>query len=212
MTSTLTLAAIAATVFSLSACTNMDGTMNQPANGALIGGVTGAALGNALGGTRTSTLIGAVAGAAVGDAIGTQMASQKAELDKSLAGTGAQVVTNGTMIEVILPENVTFPTGSDVVNASFKASLNAISQNLQMHSRSTVQVVGHTDNVGTQAFNDDLSRRRALSVSRILIGDGLASARLTYTGKGESQPIASNNTVEGRAANRRVEIFITPTR
>ena len=212
MTSPLTMAAIAAVAFSLAACTNPDGSMNQQVNGALIGGVAGAALGNVVSGhTQTGTLIGGAVGAAVGGAIGADMATQKAELERSLSGTGAQVGTSGNMLTVILPENVTFPTGSDVVNSGFLSALNAISKNLQTHSHSTVLVVGHTDNVGSMAYNDDLSMRRALSVSRILIADGLASARLSYTGRGEAQPIASNATADGRAMNRRVEIFITPT-
>ena len=211
MTNPLTLAAIAAAVLSLSACTNMDGSMNQPANGALIGGVAGAALGNAIGDSRGATLLGAAAGAAVGGAIGADMANQKAELERSLSGTGAQVGTSGQGLVVILPENVTFATGSDVVNSGFLASLNAVSRNLQTHSQSTIRVVGHTDNVGSMAYNDDLSIRRAMSVSRVLISDGLASARLTYSGRGEAEPIASNATAAGRAMNRRVEIFIIPT-
>ena len=181
---------------------------NRAGKGAAVGGVA-AAVGALVTGRGVEGVVrsGAV-GAAVGGAIGADMATQKAELERSLSGTGAQVGTSGNMLTVILPENVTFPTGSDVVNSGFLSALNAISKNLQTHSRSTVLVVGHTDNVGSMAYNDDLSMRRALSVSRILIADGLATARLSYTGKGEAQPIASNATADGRAMNRRVEIYV----
>jgi outer membrane protein OmpA-like peptidoglycan-associated protein len=211
MTLTLKLAAIAVSALTLSACTNPDGSMNQPANGALIGGLTGAALGNAIGHDRTSTLIGGAVGIAVGDAIGRQAASQKAELDRALAGTGATVTSNGQQIEIILPENVTFATNSDAVDPGFLGPLGRIAQSLRAHPRSTILVLGHTDSVGVAAYNQDLSMRRALAVANILVGDGVPATRLTYAGRGESQPIASNATTSGRAMNRRVEIFITPT-
>jgi outer membrane protein OmpA-like peptidoglycan-associated protein len=202
--------AIAATVLTLAACTNMDGTPSRPATGVVIGGLTGAALGNAVGHSRDATLIGAAAGAVIGGTIGTQLEMQHAELSRDLAGSGAQVINTGSAIELILPENVTFAFGSFVVNTSFYDPLAAVVRNLNRHPRSTVRVVGHTDNVGSAAYNDNLSVQRALAVSRILLGNGLSSARLTYAGNGFRQPIASNATSEGRAMNRRVEIFITP--
>ena len=205
------LATTAATL-ALIGCTNMDGTMNQPANGALIGGLTGGVLGNAIGHSDTSTAIGVAVGAVVGGSIGTQLATQQAELNRSLAGSGAQVVNDGSQIHVILPENVTFPTGSAVVNAGFYGALAAVARNLTDHPNSTIQVVGHTDNVGTAAYNNDLSLRRALAVSEILIRNGLATSRIRYMGQGYYQPIATNTTSAGRAMNRRVEIIIIPTR
>ena len=203
--------AVAVTMLSLVACTNPDGTPNRPANGAIFGGLTGAALGNAVGHSRDATLIGGAVGAVIGGAIGTQLETQHAELSRELAGSGAQVINTGSAIELILPENVTFAFGSAVVNSGFYPALATVARNLRAHPNSMVRVVGHTDNVGSAAYNNDLSMQRALAVSRILISNGLSSARLTYAGAGFYQPIASNLTSAGRALNRRVEIFITPT-
>lgn len=212
MTPVRILLMVAASTLALTACTNPDGTPSRPATGAILGGLTGAFLGNAIGDSRDATLIGGAVGAVIGGTIGTQLDMQEAELNQSLAGSGAQVINTGSSIEVILPENVTFAFGSYVVNQSFWNPLAAIAQNLARHPNSTVRVVGHTDNVGSAEYNDNLSAQRALAVSRILIGNGLASSRLTYSGQGFRQPIASNATSAGRALNRRVEIFITPTR
>lgn len=202
----------AGSTFALTACTDMYGNPDRPATGAIIGGLTGAALGNAIGHSSNATLIGGAVGAVIGGSIGTQLDLQEAELNRSLAGSGAQVINTGSSIELILPENVTFAFGSFVVNQSFWNPLAAIAQNLARHPNSTVRVVGHTDIIGSAEYNDNLSTQRALAVSRILIGNGLASSRLTYSGQGFRQPIASNATSDGRALNRRVEIFITPTR
>ena len=174
---------VAAATVALTACTDMDGTPGRPADGAVIGG-----------------------------SIGAQLDMQEAELSRALAGSGAQVINTGSSIALILPENVTFAFDSFVVNPSFWGPLAAIAQNLARHPNSTVRVVGHTDIIGSAAYNDNLSTQRALAVSRILIGNGLATSRLTYFGQGFRQPVVSNATSAGRALNRRVEIFITPTR
>ena len=210
MTSTsfaLTLAAGLA----LTACTYNNGVPNRPANGMLIGGLTGAAVGNALGDDRRSTVIGGIAGATIGGLIGENMARQERELNQGLAGTGARITNTGTQIRVILPEDVTFPTGSDQVNPGFYPALREVARSLNAHPQSTVRVVGHTDNVGSEAFNQQLSTDRALSVSRILIRYGVPSTRITYSGRGMNEPIMTNATASGRAMNRRVELVITPT-
>lgn len=192
-------------------CTYNNSQPNQPATGALLGGVTGAALGKALGGDTRAAVIGGVIGAAVGGSIGTTMEAQARELNQSLAGTGAQITNNGTYLRVILPEDVTFPTGSATVNSAFRPALRNVANNLVLHPNSSVRIIGHTDNVGTMAYNQQLSLDRAMSVSRILVGYGVQSFRVTYGGHGFDEPIASNGTATGRAQNRRVEIIITPT-
>lgn len=192
-------------------CTYNTGQPNQPATGALLGGVTGAALGNAIGGDTRAAVIGGVIGAAVGSSIGANMAAQERELNQSLAGTGAQISNNGTYLRVILPEDVTFPTGSATVNSAFRPALRNVANNLATYPNSSVRIIGHTDTVGTRAYNQQLSLDRALSVSRILIGYGVQSFRVTYAGHGYDEPIAPNTTAIGRAENRRVEIIITPT-
>lgn len=198
------------TAAAVAGCTYNNGQPNQPATGALIGGVTGAALGNALGGDTRAAVIGGVIGAAVGSSIGANMEVQARELNQSLAGTGAQISNNSTYLRVILPEDVTFPTGSATVNSAFRPALRNVARNLILHPNSSIRIIGHTDNVGTMAFNQQLSLDRAMSVSRIVVGYGVQSFRVTYGGHGFDEPIAPNTTAAGRAQNRRVEIIITP--
>lgn len=204
-------ALILAAGLALTACTYNNGMPNRPANGVLIGGLTGAAVGNALGDDRRSTIIGGIAGATIGGLIGENMARQERELNQQLAGSGARITNTGSQLRVILPEEVTFPTGSDQVDPGFYPALREVARSLNAHPQSTVRVVGHTDNVGSQAFNQQLSVDRALSVARILIRYGVSSSRITYSGRGMNEPITSNSNSSGRAMNRRVEVVITPT-
>jgi outer membrane protein OmpA-like peptidoglycan-associated protein len=205
------LALVIATGLALTACTYNSGMPNRPATGAVIGGLTGAAVGNAIGDDRRSTIIGGLAGAAIGGLIGENMARQERELNQQLAGSGARITNTGSQLRVILPEEVTFPTGSDQVDLGFLPALREVARSLNDHPASTVRVVGHTDNVGSDAYNRQLSVDRALSVSRILIRYGVSSSRITYSGRGFNEPITSNASAQGRAMNRRVEIIITPT-
>jgi outer membrane protein OmpA-like peptidoglycan-associated protein len=199
------------TVAFVAGCANPDGTTNQPRTGVLIGGLTGAAAGQIIGGDTRATVIGGVVGAALGGAIGASMAAQERELRQSLAGTGAAITNTGSDLRVILPESVTFRTGSAVVDGGFYPALRVVSDSLRRHPNSSIRVVGHTDTVGSAALNNQLSQDRALSVARILIQNGVSANRIIVSGRGFYEPIASNNTVAGRAENRRVEIVITPT-
>lgn len=203
--------AFATASLTLAGCTYNNGAANQPATGAVIGGVTGAVAGQAIGGDTKSTVIGAAIGAAIGGAIGTQMATQERELRQSLAGTGADITNTGSQLRVILPEAVTFPTASSVVDPGFRPALRSISDSLRRHPNSTVRVVGHTDNVGSATYNNQLSQDRALAVARELIAYGTSAPRITVSGRGFYEPITTNATAAGRAQNRRVEIIITPT-
>ena len=196
--------------FALSGCENIDGTANQPATGAIIGGLTGAAAGQIIGDDAQSTVIGGAIGAAIGGAIGAQMQAQERELRRSLEGTGVAVTNTGQDIRVILPESVTFRTDSSIVDPSFRPALRAVSESLRQHPNSTVLVVGHTDSVGTAAYNMQLSEDRAMAVARELVAFGTSASRIRVLGRGFQQPIATNATVAGRAQNRRVEIIITP--
>ncbi len=150
-------------------------------------------------------------GAAVGGAIGTQMAAQERELRQSLAGTGASLTNTGSQLRVIFPESITFATGSSELDPAIRPALSAVSDSLDQHPSSTVRVVGHTDNVGSAAYNSQISRDRALAVARELIATGTAASRVTVSGRGANEPITSNASAAGRAQNRRVEIVITPT-
>lgn len=197
-------AGVLAASFALGGCENIDGTSNQPATGAIIGGLTGAAAGQIIGGDTQSTVIGG--------AIGAQMETQERELRRSLAGTGVAVTNTGQDIRVILPESVTFRTDSSTVDPSFRPALRAVSESLRQHPNSTVLVVGHTDTVGTAAYNKQLSEERAMAVANELVAFGTSASRIRVLGRGFEEPIATNATVAGRAQNRRVEIIITPNR
>jgi len=206
-----TLAVVFSTsLLALSACTYNDGTANRPATGILLGAATGAAAGQILGGDTRSAAVGGAIGAAVGGVVGTQMEAQERELRRSLAGTGADIRNDGTQLRVTLPESVTFPTASSVVAPGFRPALRSVSQSLQRYPNASVRVVGHTDNVGAAAFNNQLSQDRALAVARELIGNGTPAGRISVSGRGFYEPIASNASAQGRAENRRVEIVITP--
>lgn len=195
----------------LGGCTYPDGTRNQPATGAIVGGLTGAAAGQIIGGNTGATVLGGAVGAALGGAIGTQMAAQERELRQSLTGTGAEVTNTGSQLRVILPESVTFRTASANVDSSFVPALRTVSRSLRQHPASTVRVVGHTDNVGSAIYNNQLSQDRAMAVARVLIANGTSASRISVSGRGFHEPITSNATAAGRAVNRRVEIVITPT-
>ena len=114
-------------------------------------------------------------------------------------------------LQVILPEGILFATDSAAVSGPAQNDLYAVARNLNQYPNSRVEVVGHTDSTGAAAYNQDLSQRRAQSVAGILTAAGVNGNRIVATGRGASQPIASNDTVQGRAQNRRVEILIRPT-
>ncbi len=200
---------LAATI-TLAACANPDGTSNQTGTGAIVGGLTGAAAGQIIGGDTRATVIGGAIGAAVGGAVGARMAAQERELRQSLAGTGADITNTGSDLRVILPDSVTFRTDSSVVDAGFRPALRSVADSLRRHPNSTVRVIGHTDNVGTAAYNTQLSQDRALAVARELISGGVSGQRITVSGLGFREPVAPNTSAAGRAENRRVEIVIIP--
>ncbi|UWQ22277.1 OmpA family protein [Jannaschia sp. W003] len=197
----------------LSACVSTtpvdDRTRTQ--QGAIAGALAGAAIGAATDDGRDDKLkravVGAAVGGAVGAAIGDQLDRQAQELRNSL-DSRIDVTNTGDRIVVNAPESILFATDSAAVRAP--GQIRTIGQNLLQFPNSRVQVIGHTDNTGSAAYNQDLSERRARSVAGILYEAGVSPARVQTIGRGESSPIASNQTAEGRQANRRVEIVIIP--
>eukprot|EP00439_Symbiodinium_sp_Y106_P088748 s1_g1284.t1 len=203
--------------FALSACTSTDPyTGEQKTNnatigaglGALAGGVAGALIGG--GDWRKRALIGAGVGALAGGGIGYYMDQQEAKLRQRLQNTGVSVTRVGNDIILNMPGNVTFASGSADINASFYEVLNSVGIVLEEYDKSLVDVYGHTDSDGSAQFNQQLSERRAQSVAAYLQTRGILRDRFFIRGLGESQPIASNATAEGKAQNRRVEIRIAP--
>jgi outer membrane protein OmpA-like peptidoglycan-associated protein len=185
--------------------------LSNTAGGAALGALAGAGLGVLAGGDdRRNALIGAGIGALAGGAVGVYMDQQEAELRAQLQGTGVSVTRMGDRIVLNMPSNVTFATDQDQVIAAFYPTLNAVALVLQKYNRTIVDVNGHTDSTGGEQYNYDLSQRRASSVAQYLSAQGVDGRRFAVNGFGPSQPVASNATPEGRAQNRRVEIYLVP--
>lgn len=181
------------------------------AGGAIIGGLVGAAAGTLVTRhDRTGALIGAGIGLLAGAAVGQYLDSQQRDLERSLQGTGADVSRSGDGLVVTFPANVTFSTDSANINPGFYRTLDDVSYTLNQYPQSYIDIVGHTDAVGSEAYNQQLSERRATAVGNYFRSRGVHPARIAAYGMGETQPVASNATAEGRQANRRVELRIIP--
>ena len=204
----------AVSLLGVSACVTDPNTGEQHVSRTAIGGVGGAALGYLLGGLvggKTARIVGAGIGGVAGGVVGYQLDQQIRELDEATEGTGVDVTEtpDGTGILVNLPD-VTFAVDSTTISPSFRAALDEVAASLQKYPNSLVDVMGHTDSTGSDAYNLDLSRRRAEAVVNHLVSRGVSRARLASVGYGEQYPRADNATEQGRALNRRVEIRITP--
>ncbi len=188
--------------------------VSNTAAGAGIGAGLGALAGLAVGGSRraqrNAVLIGAGVGALAGGGIGAYMDNQEAEIRRQLQGTGVSVTRIGDTIVLNMPSNITFDVDQDAVKGSFYPVLNSVALVLNKYNRTVVDVDGHTDSTGDDSYNFGLSQRRALAVADYLNGQGVDGRRFSVVGFGESRPIASNDTADGRAANRRVEIRLAP--
>ena len=181
------------------------------AGGAIIGALGGAAVGAILpGSSRTNALIGAGVGLLAGAAVGQYLDNQERELRRDLAGSGAEVVRDGDALLVNFPSSVTFDTDSAAIRPGFYSTLDDVSATLNRYPQSYLDLIGHTDSTGSEAYNQALSERRAGSVSNHFRSRGVEPARIAAYGQGENQPIASNATAGGRQQNRRVELRITP--
>ena len=133
-----------------------------------------------------------------------------AELRAQLQGTGISVTRNGNQIILNMPSNITFATDQDQVMSAFYPTLNSVALVLKKFNQTIVDVYGHTDSTGNDQYNYELSERRAMSVANYLYSQGIDGRRFAVQGFGETRPIASNATPDGRAANRRVEIQLSP--
>jgi outer membrane protein OmpA-like peptidoglycan-associated protein len=155
-------------------------------------------------------LAAAGGGVAIGGGIGYYMDAQEAKLRKQLRGSGVSVERAGDNINLIMPGNITFASNSANINATFYSVLDSVALVIAEYDKTLVVVAGHTDSDGSDSFNQDLSQRRAGSVSEYLISQGILPVRLETVGFGEAQPIAGNNSAEGKQLNRRVEITLLP--
>lgn len=213
-----TVAAVAV-VLLVPACTTLDPYTREEktsnaAKGAAIGAASGAVVGLISGDNSSErkkrALIGAGIGALAGAAVGAYMDQQELELRQELEATGVSVTRIGDNITLNMPGNVTFAVDSADINASFYSVLRSVALVLGKFDKTFIEVAGHTDNTGTEAYNQALSERRAASVVAYLTTFEVRSDRFITVGAGELRPIATNDTVEGRQQNRRVEITIVP--
>jgi outer membrane protein OmpA-like peptidoglycan-associated protein len=184
---------------------------NNTALGTGVGAGTGAALGAIFGGGKGAA-IGAGAGALVGGITGYNWQAIRNRLLGATKGTGTQITEQPDgSLKLNIPSSVTFDTNSYAIKPSFAPVLDQVAQTLQQNPEVIAQVVGHTDSTGQPAYNQTLSVNRAQSVVNYLSQRGVAPQRLSAEGRGDTQPIADNNTEAGRAQNRRVEIYLRAT-
>ena len=214
-TSKRVLAAMLAAALALPACTTTnpytgEEEVNKTSKGAGIGALAGIATAILVGGNRKTLLLGAGIGALAGGGIGLYMDKQADKLRMQLQSTGVSVTRNGDSIILNMPGNVTFATNSSNISADFYKVLDSVALVLNEYEKTYVDVIGHTDSTGALQFNQTLSEARASSVARYLESQKVVSQRIITRGAGPSSPIASNDTPEGRAFNRRVEIVLTP--
>ncbi len=213
MKKTKAIALMTASALALAGCANLSETQQRTAIGTGAGALAGAALGSAVGGSGVATRNMAVLGAAAGG-IGTyiwsqRMEQQKQAMQQATQGTGVQVTqTADNQLKLNVPSDVSFDTNSAQIKPNLAPVLDRFAQTLNANPGSTVRIVGHTDNTGTDAINDPLSVNRAASVRQYLAARGVDPARVTIDGRGSHEPMADNSSAQGRAMNRRVEIFV----
>lgn len=186
---------------------NYEKTKNGAVIGGLIGGVFGAITGDD---GLKSAARGAAIGAGAGAIAGNILDRQEADLRRDLGNDNVSIVNTGDRLIVTMPQDILFASDSASLRSDLHGDLAAVGANLLDYPSSTVQVVGHTDNTGSAAHNQDLSTRRAQAVSSVLLDSGVPASRINAFGRGEDQPVASNLTADGKAQNRRVEIIILP--
>ena len=209
-------AAAAGLLASTSACTTDPVTGERKISKAAIGAALGAGVGFLGGdiiggkGDRTEKIVGAGIGAIAGGAIGSYMDKQEKELREKTRGTGVEVVRQGDELQLNMPAGITFAFNSSAVQPQFQGTLNQVAQTLAQYNQTYIDVMGHTDSVGSDAYNQTLSEQRAASVANYLANQGVNRARIATRGYGESQPVASNDDEVGRAQNRRVNIRVVP--
>ena len=190
----------------VSACASMSKKEEGAVIGAAAGGAVGGVIGNQTGSTARGAIIGAVVGGAAGAIIGHQMDQQAKELSQNIPG--ATVARVGEGIAVTFASGLLFAFDSDQILPAAGTNLGELAKSLQKYPDSQLLIVGHTDNVGDAAYNQRLSERRANSAAQFLATQGVARTRLQTSGKGESDPVTTNDTDAGRSQNRRVEVAI----
>lgn len=198
------------------ACATTDGSTAPNENkktkrgaviGAVAGAIAGAVIGNQSGNNRTGAVIGAAAGAAVGGAVGRRMDKQAEEL-KQIEGIEVEHAPESGEINVRLTSDILFDFNSSSLRSSSRATLDELATNFRQYPDNKIVVEGHTDSVGADSYNQQLSEKRASTVADYLIDRGVSSSNVIVYGYGEMRPKSTNDSAEGRQLNRRVEIRI----
>ncbi|GIX24832.1 MULTISPECIES: OmpA family protein [Caldimonas] len=209
------IVAMCALALLASGCANMSETQQNTAKGAGIGAAAGALIGLATAGGNKgkSAATGAAAGAAVGALGGyiwsKRMEEQRAKMEQASAGTGIGVErTADNQIRVQIPADAGFDVGRAAIRPQLAHVLDKFAQSMREHPATDIRIIGHTDSTGSDAVNNPLSFERAAATRDYLVARGVAVSRITIDGRGSREPVASNDTAEGRAKNRRVEIFV----
>lgn len=205
----------AAGLILITGCTDIytpTGSSNtRTGEGVAIGAASGAALGAIFGKNGAeSAVIGAVLGGVAGGLIGNQLDQQAAELQSQFGDGRISIIRDGDILIVRMPQDILFAIDSTSVSQALRSDLRVLARSLNKFADSTVVVFGHTDNTGSAAHNQILSEGRANAVADILVSNGVAGTRVRSRGRGEDEPIATNQTSQGRALNRRVDIIIRP--
>ncbi len=189
---------------------------NRTGKGALIGAAIGTAAGLLSGDSATErrqhAMIGAGIGALSGAAVGNYQDRQERALRERTANTGIDVQRQGDNITLNLPDGITFDFNKSTLKPQFHGALNGVAATLAEYNQTMIEVVGHTDSIGSDAVNNRISKERADAVAAYLTGQGVQRARIETLGAGKNYPVASNDTEAGRAQNRRVEIRVIPLR
>jgi len=211
----VSLSAVAFGLSGLSGCANMTESQKTTGTGAGIGAVAGAVIGAATAGgnkgksAATGAAIGAAVGAGGGYMWSKHMEKQKAEMEQATEGTGVSVSqTADNQLKLDIPSDVSFDTNRYEIKSNLRPILDRFATTLNQNPVTMVTIIGHTDSTGTDAINNPLSVNRAASTRDYLVARGVATNRIAIDGRGSREPIADNNTLDGRAKNRRVEIFV----
>jgi len=190
----------------LSGCASTNNTTKGGAIGAGAGGAVGAVIGNASGNTAVGAIIGATVGGATGALIGRQMDKQAEELQEDLENATVERVGEG--IKITFDSGLLFDIDSDELRSGTKEDLSEMAETLKKYDDTNILIEGHTDDTGSEEYNQNLSEERASSVAGYLSELGVTDYRLITEGYGEEQPVADNDTETGRQQNRRVEVAI----
>ncbi len=212
---------VVAASIAFAGCADMQRPSGRPLESMETGILVGAGVGAALGAVAyhqnrsRGALIGAVGGGLAGAAVGSYMDSQKRDLEKNLgqeiqSGEARVEKMPNDVVRITMTSHTAFDTDSVNIKPAFHSTMDKLADVVVRYGKTTLTIVGHTDNVGSNQYNQKLSERRAVSVAQYFESRHVSPLRLATLGKGEGEPVASNNTESGRSANRRVEIYVEP--